>query len=215
MLAGACAIFAGVVGVALYALKRQRGGRDFSVRRVLIGWGLVFPIITMAALMVFALVGGERLLGRLSDGDEPIHVSVRQWSWTADYPGGERSTNVVHVPAGQHFTIALTSEDVIHSFWVPRLGGKMDAIPGKTNLIRLRADEPGVYHGICAEYCGIGHALMPFEVHAHAADTYAAALAANTEPVGLDEPVLRQRDPPAAGLIERWTDYLREWIGGR
>lgn len=215
MLAGAGAILAGVLGAALYALKRERGGRDFSARRVLVGWGLVFPSVTMLALLIFALAGGERLIARAGDGDEPIRVSVRQWSWTADYPGGGSSTGVIHVPAGEDFTLALTSEDVIHSFWVPRLGGKMDAVPGKANLIRLRADEPGVYHGLCAEYCGIGHALMPFEVHAHAAGEYEAALAAASVPEGREQPVVSPRDAPAAGAIRRWADYLREWLGAR
>lgn len=212
MLAGAAAILAGVMGAALYALKAERGGRDFSARRVLIGWGLVFPTLTMGALLAFALIGGERLIAR-GDGDDTIRVTARQWSWVVDYPGGQRTIGVVHVPAGRDFTIALTSEDVIHSFWAPRLGGKMDAIPGKENRIRLHAGEPGVYHGLCAEYCGIGHALMPFEVHAHAPAAYDAALAADAAPEGLDNPVLNPREAPAAGVIGRWADYLRDWLG--
>ncbi|UXN74056.1 hypothetical protein N8D56_01640 [Devosia sp. A8/3-2] len=63
--------------------------------------------------------------------------------------------------------MVVTAADVIHSFWVPRLGGKIDAIPGRRNVIRLEADEPGIYWGICAEYCGPGHDTMMFRVEAH------------------------------------------------
>src|SRR5690606_26380298 len=119
-------------------------------------WGLVFPTVVLAVLMAFAFLGGERLSAR-GEGAEPIRVHARQWLWTANYPAGERTVNIIHIPAGRTVTLIITSEDVIHSFWVPRLAGKIDAIPGKENRIRLMADEPGIYRGQCAEYCGIGH----------------------------------------------------------
>jgi cytochrome c oxidase subunit 2 len=79
---------------------------------------------------------------------------------------------IVHIPAGEPVDFHITSRDVIHSFWIPRLGGKMDAIPGRINILRLQADAPGIYRGVCAEFCGVGHALMPFEVHAHDASEF-------------------------------------------
>ena len=71
----------------------------------------------------------------------------------------------------------MTSEDVIHAFWIPRLGGKIDAVPGHVTHIRLRADAPGVYGGICAEFCGTDHAAMFFRVEAHPPERYAEVLA--------------------------------------
>ncbi|WP_420225042.1 cytochrome c oxidase subunit II [Pigmentiphaga litoralis] len=79
---------------------------------------------------------------------------------------------IIHIPAGEPIDFHITSRDVIHSFWIPRLGGKMDAIPGRINVMRLQADAPGIYRGVCAEFCGVGHALMPFEVHAHDASEF-------------------------------------------
>lgn len=158
MLAGALVILTGVVATALWSLRRRERPRTFSDARVLIGWGLVFPTITLTALMIFALAGGERLFG---DRDAPLDVSAhaRQFAWTFTYADGTE-TPVLHVAAGQPFRLRITSEDVIHSFWVPRLGGKMDAIPGRENIMVLEADAPGRYRGLCAEYCGIGHAHM-------------------------------------------------------
>ncbi len=75
--------------------------------------------------------------------------------------------DVLEIPAGRNVEVFVTSADVIHSFWVPRLGGKIDAIPGSRNRILLRADAPGRYGGVCAEFCGTGHSAMAFSVLVH------------------------------------------------
>jgi len=82
--------------------------------------------------------------------------------------------DILDIPAGRTVEIMVTGTDVIHSFWVPRLGGKIDAIPGTTNRILIRADVPGRYGGVCAEFCGTGHAGMDFSVIAHDRDAWAA-----------------------------------------
>ena len=76
--------------------------------------------------------------------------------------------NELHIPLGRPVVADMVSEDVIHSFWVPKLGGKMDMIPGRTNRLKLQADKAGIYGGQCAEFCGGAHALMGFVVVAHA-----------------------------------------------
>jgi cytochrome c oxidase subunit II len=218
MFAGAMLILAGIVAAALYSLKRERRGRDMSERRVLIGWGLVFPVVVLAALMAFAFLRGEQWLAR-PDPLLVVRVQAEQWSWTFEHPGGERIVGALHVPAGRPFHLRLTSRDVIHSVWVPRLGGKMDAIPGRENVIALQADAPGFYRGVCAEYCGVGHAHMMFEVHAHAEPDFAAALAAAAadddgvprEPL----PVLVDRRPPAGGAFGNAFDHVLRWLGLR
>lgn len=211
---GAAVILAGVMGVALYALATAERERHFSTRRVLVGWGLVFPTVTLTALMIFAFVRGEELLAHDEDERAAIRVHAQQWRWRFAYPGGEQSADVLHVPAGREFTVIVTSADVIHSFWVPRLGGKMDAIPGRRNTLRLQADQPGVYLGQCSEYCGPGHAHMHFEVHAHAPADYPAALAAADEAATLGPlPVLEQRPAPASRTIGAWTDRVLEAVG--
>lgn len=213
MLWGAAAIVTGVMATAIYALATSHKERRFSTRKVLTGWGLVFPAITLSALMALAFLRGEQLLARSEDESDVIRVHAERWEWRFAYPGGEQSAGVLHVPAGREFTVAISSGDVIHSFWVPRLGGKMDAVPGKLNRLRLQADRPGVYYGQCSEYCGLGHAHMQFEVHAHPPADYAAALAAADDVEAVPVPVLDQRPAPASEIIERWTDRVFEALG--
>ncbi len=218
MLWSAGAILAGVMGTAIYAVATATRERRFSTRRVLVGWGLVFPTLTLSVLMGFAFLRGEQLLARDEDERQAIRVHAERWGWRFAYPGGERSADVLHIPAGREFTVAITSGDVIHSFWVPRLGGKMDAVPGRRNHLRLRADRPGVYYGQCSEYCGPGHAHMQFVVHAHAPADYPAALAAADAVLRDDEParplpVLDQRPAPAGSIIERGMDRVLDALG--
>lgn len=213
---GAAVILTGVMGTALYALATAGRERHFSTRRVLVGWGLVFPTLTLTALMVFAFVRGEELLAHDGDESAAIRVHAEQWRWRFGYPTGEQSADVLHVPAGREFTVIVTSADVIHSFWVPRLGGKMDAIPGRRNTLRLQADRPGVYLGQCSEYCGPGHAHMHFEVHAHPPADYPAALAAADAAAALAPlPVLEQRPAPARFTIEAWVNRVLQAVGLR
>ena len=107
-----------------------------------------------------------------------ILVTGHQWWWEIEYLSenvGERVTtaNEMHVPVGKPVDIDLASGDVIHSFWVPALHGKVDLIPGQLNRIRIEADQPGVYRGQCAEYCGTQHAHMILLVVADPPDVYA------------------------------------------
>jgi cytochrome c oxidase subunit II len=179
MLAGATVIFAAVSGVLVLAWRRPGALGDDPPRRLILWGGLVMPSAVLAALVAAAFVLGERLVAR-SDGAAPlvIEAEASRWAWTFTYPeaGGRATAGVLHLPAGRDVTFVVTSADVIHSFWIPRLGGKIDAIPGHPNRITLRADRPGTYGGVCAEYCGEGHAAMRFTVEAHDPADYAAVL---------------------------------------
>jgi cytochrome c oxidase subunit 2 len=90
-----------------------------------------------------------------------VHLTGHQWWWQVEYPDQQVVTaNEIHVPVGVPIQLRLTSEDVIHSFWVPQVSGKVDLIPGKINLLTLRPDQPGIYRGLCGEFCGLQHAHM-------------------------------------------------------
>ena len=97
-----------------------------------------------------------------------VSVTGQQFSWSFKYPGLKREVfgPAFYVPAGEVVNLDITSKDVIHSWSVPRLGGRMDAVPGQHNFQWLEADQPGVYYGQCSELCGVGHASMVVEVHA-------------------------------------------------
>lgn len=150
-------------------VRRETLGSDRrSVRWILAG-GVAFPLLTLVPLFVFTMHSLAVVEAR---GEEPaltIEAIGRQFWWEVHYldANGNRlfeTANEIHIPVGQTVLIRLFAGDVIHSFWVPRLAGKIDMIPGRINQIRIRADRPGVYRGQCAEYCGLQHAKMAFFV---------------------------------------------------
>jgi cytochrome c oxidase subunit 2 len=140
-----------------------------SERAVEIG-GIAFPVVVLAGLLVYGIWTTQAaFVAPEQDGALSISVSGEQWWWRIGYErpvggGTIASANEVRIPVGRDVVFTLTAADVIHSFWIPSLGGKVDMIPGTTNRLRLSADRVGVYRGQCAEYCGGPHALMAFHV---------------------------------------------------
>jgi len=144
-------------------------------KRWIIGGGLVLPMVSVVLILAFGIPLGQRMLPLPVPGGEPLRIDVtaRQWQWRVSYPGTDIAlTDEIHIPANTPVDLHLTSEDVVHSFWVPRLGGKLDMLPGRTNVLRLHADEPGTYRGHCAEFCGMGHAHMQFRIIAHEPEAF-------------------------------------------
>jgi cytochrome c oxidase subunit 2 len=112
-----------------------------------------------------------------------IEVIGHMWWWEVRYPDHEVTTaNEIYIPAGQPVNIRLTTNDVIHSFWVPELNGKIDMIPGKTNTLWLQAAEPGIYRGLCTEFCGLQHAKMQYLVIAVPPNAFAQWVEAQRQP---------------------------------
>ena len=168
MLAGSALIFALVAGLLIAAFTRR--GRGAGSERVwIVGLGLVFPGSVLAALLAYGLVVGERLMPRDGGAVVSVLAEARRWEWSFSYEDapGLVTENVLHIPAGRRIDVAITSEDVIHSFWVPRLAGKLDAIPGHVNVLRIEADRPGRYLGQSAEFSGEGYLGHKFVVVAH------------------------------------------------
>jgi len=179
MLAGSVALFVLVVGLFALAFLRPGWGTSVSAQRWVLAGGLALPAIVLTPLVAYGLITGERLLPLPGITPPRIEVQAEQWRWTFRYPdhGGIKTEGVLHLPAGAPVDIAVTSRDVIHSFWIPRLGGKIDVVPGRINVLRIQADTPGHYLGQCSEFCGVGHTKMRFDVVVHPAADFAAALA--------------------------------------
>ena len=233
-----------VMGAAIYAVvgRRKPKSEKFADRFILIG-GVAFPTVALALLLVFGL----SLLPSWGAAEEPdlrVHVRGEQYWWRLSYelPDGTlvETANELHLPVDSAVEFVLTSTDVIHSFWIPALGGKMDAIPGRTNVLRLEPTKPGVYRGACAEFCGPSHALMAFPVTVHEEDAFTAWLAAEQEPasgdgseafvaagcgachtvrgvaadssVGPDLTHLMRRTTIAAGTLPNTREHLLAWI---
>ncbi len=180
MFAYASVVLIAVVALWLYAMRRPEDtGDEAQQRRVhqrwIIGGGVILPTVSILLLLVFGVPMGHRMLPLPPAEGEAVRIDVtgHQWWWEVRYPDSSIALkNEIHIPAGTAIDIHLTTADVIHGFWVPRLGGKLDAIPGRVNVLRLQADKPGVYRGQCAEFCGLHHAGMQFTVTAHTPEDF-------------------------------------------
>ncbi len=171
MLIAFTAIFVFVMALLALAFRPARTSliRAAGERIWIIGLGLGFPAVILLCLLAYGLWIGERLVPRNGADVTRIEAEARRWSWRFSYEHDPRRSteNVLHIPAGRPVDIAITTADVIHSFWVPRLAGKLDAIPGHVNVLRIEADAPGTYAGLSAEFSGRGYDNHRFAVIAH------------------------------------------------
>lgn len=169
----AAVVFVLVEGALVFAIwrfrRRSPGDTPRQVHgntRLEIAWTII-PALLLAGVAV-PTVGTIFDLAESPAGAMRIEVTAHQWWWEVRYPSLEVVTaNEVHIPTGEQVVIELGSEDVIHSFAVPRLAGKQDVVPGRVNTLNLAADQPGTYFGQCQEFCGLSHANMKFRVIAH------------------------------------------------
>lgn len=179
----AVVVFVLVEGIIVYAVvrfRRRDGDADRAEDppqlhgniRLEVGW-TVLPALILAVIAVFTV---PTIFALSEQPDDALEVKVegQKYWWGFTYPdqplvpgGGIVTANELHVPAGRPVSLELRSNDVIHSFWVPRLNGKRDVVPGRVQTWSLEADRPGVYSGQCAEYCGTSHANMRIKVVAH------------------------------------------------
>ena len=176
---GAALLFALVMTLFVLVIRRPGWGSGVSPERWVVLGGLVLPAVVLLPLIAYALVAGERLLPLPGQATARIEAIGQQWTWTFRYPdhGAAETKGVLHIPAGRPVDILVSSRDVIHAFWIPRLAGKIDAVPGHINRLRIQADQPGRYAGQCNEFCGLDHASMRFDVIVHRPEQFAAALA--------------------------------------
>lgn len=160
--------FVVVAGALVVGLRRRPGDGSRTGGRWLIGGGIVMPAVLIVVVLI-ATIASMRAISS-APGDEAVTIEVvgHQWWWEVRYPDEEVVTaNEVHIPAGRDIRLLLRSADVIHSFWVPDLAGKMDLLPESVNTLAIDADRPGRYEGVCAEFCGVQHANMGLVVVAH------------------------------------------------
>ncbi|MGH9149637.1 MAG: cytochrome c oxidase subunit II [Acidimicrobiales bacterium] len=200
----AVATFFLVEGLILFALFRfrSRGPDDAPPQihgnvRMELGWTIA-PALLMAVVGFFTV----RTILDINEVDasgEALAVEVigHQFWWEYRYPALNITTaNELHIPIGRPVTLRMTSDDVIHSFWPPKLAGKLDVIPGRTNSMEVEADQPGIYYGQCAEYCGESHANMRLRVVAHSQADF-DRWAADQQRPGLSPEQVAARDAEA------------------
>ena len=151
------------VSLADVPLERTEGG----VRWIWIGLAISIVPLLVSLFWTVAVLAKTGFVP--ANAPLTIDITAHQWWWDAEYHGSLPSddfhtANEIHVPVGRRVLLHLMSADVIHSFWVPKLAGKMDVIPGQTNTTWIKADAPGRYMGQCGEFCGFDHAHMHFFV---------------------------------------------------
>lgn len=186
MAIGATLIWVLVIGLAIYGARaRPVQDPEGLSRWLIVGGGIAFPAVVLGGLLTYALTMMADLRAP-ADGGLRISVTGEQWWWRVRYwsEGAERpveSANEVRLPAGRRVELELASADVIHSFWIAPLGGKVDMIPGRINRLVLEPTETGTFRGVCAEYCGTSHALMAFGVQVMEPDAFEAWLQREAE----------------------------------
>ena len=182
------AVWFAVAAAALVAIRRGRAAASADTphatitRHVAIAGGV--SLVALIALLFQSVVIGRALDTLRAPDALRIQVTGNQWWWDVQYDNPTPSlrvttANEIHIPVGRPVVFSLISTDVIHSFWVPNLQGKIDLIPGRLNELWLQADTAGVYRGQCAEYCGLQHAKMALVVVAEAQDQFERWLTAN------------------------------------
>jgi cytochrome c oxidase subunit 2 len=192
MTAAAAVITIGVLWLAWHAARTPAGRLDHQGgMRVILWLGAIGPTVLLTALLVSSLPK----MRTLPTGADDLRIAVggEQFWWRVRYlPAGGQSVetaNEIRVPVGRTVAFALSSPDVIHSFWIPGLAGKVDMIPGRTNDLVVRATQAGVYRGACAEFCGLSHARMAFDVVAMEPADFDRWLADAARPAaGIDSP---------------------------
>lgn len=162
---GALLILLLVMAALCYAMFRDPD-RRLRLPHIpfLIGAGLVFPTVGLTALLIYGTDVGRRITQAF---DDPlvIHVTGHQWWWEVHYPAANgapevHTANELRLPVGVPVEFVIESADVVHSFWIPNLGGKVDMIPGRSNTLRLSVDRAGRFRAQCSEFCGAQHARM-------------------------------------------------------
>jgi len=243
----ATAILILVTGLVLYASfrYRRRPGEGepkqvFGHRNLEIAWTAA-PAVLLAVLAVLTLYTMRLADPTAAASAQPdVVITGHQWWWEVRYPrSGLVTANEIHLPAGQKMLAEIDSADVIHSFWVPQLGRKMDAIPGRPNRLWLEAGTPGTYLGTCAEYCGTQHAWMrirvivqpPAEFDAWRQQqlqappippgeasrgqkifTQKTCIACHTRGIGPDLTHVGSRETLAAGVLENTPANMTRWL---
>ena len=208
----AVVVFILVQGLIIVAVVKFRDrGEDRPPRQIAgntrleVMWTII-PALILVGIAVPTIATIFRLAGPPADDALTVRVIGKQYWWQFEYlnagPGEPiRTASELHIPIDREVFIELEGRpgetedvvDVIHSFWVPRLAGKQDYVPGHIRTMRIQADEPGTYQGQCAEFCGLSHADMRFAVIAHEPADFDAWLATQRAPAG----------EPTSGLLRQ------------
>lgn len=186
MVVAGALIFIAVMALSRHAIRAPEDAISHTQGMRMVLWlGGIVPAVSLLALLIATLPLMRPL--PVSATDMVVAVEGEQFWWRVRYPGADgappvETANQIRVPVGRTVELRLTGADVVHSFWVPGLAGKMDMIPGRENRLVVRATKAGVYRGQCTEFCGLSHALMAFDVVAMEPAAFEQWLASEAQP---------------------------------
>ena len=219
-------VFIVVEGMLVYAVIRFRRKPGEGLPKQVHGHTRMEIAWTIAPAIVLAVIAVPTIATILNTTDPPrgeevlqVNVTGHQWWWEFEYPelGDEEAgpvvtVNELHIPVGKAVSFTLDSMDVIHSFWVPKLGGKMDVVPNSMNKMWLKAREPGTFFGQCAEFCGLAHAQMGLRVIAEPEESFQQWVTEQQQPA---DPPITEAEKRGLALFEStkaqcWTCHTVE-----
>jgi cytochrome c oxidase subunit II len=211
LFSGGAVIFFGVTALLIYAVFAPPASRHWlGQRRTIVAGGLIFPIVTLTAVLTYGLVDLRLTNAAESGGRLRIEVVGEQYWWRVRYlsdgANGDAfaTANEIQVPLGRPVELLVTAADVIHAIWIPNFAGKIDMIPGRVNRLTFTAARPGVYRGQCTEFCGDQHARMAFDVVALDPAAFEAWRGRQAQPAS---------EPATAFLEKGRTLFIRNGCG--
>lgn len=168
-------VFAVLLAIALFRKPRDaEPTAQPSIGRWIVGGGVVMPLVVIIVVFAATIIAMRAIPTTPPEDALVIDIVGRQFSYDISYPDqGVESVDELHIPVGRPVALRLTSADVIHSFWVPQLAGKLDMLPDDVTTLVLQADEPGEHQSRCAEFCGLHHATMVLTVVAESEERFA------------------------------------------
>jgi cytochrome c oxidase subunit 2 len=201
-------VFVLVIGAFVVAVTRRRSPGELAkrelptpaslLRKRIVGVATLLTSATLVIMLVMSVMTSRAVASLGGEDVLRVKVTAHKWWWEFTYPAGAAALQFttayeMHIPVGRVVEVDLGSVDVIHSFWVPSLHGKRDAIPGQHSSLFLRAERAGTYEGQCAEFCGVQHANMRFIVVAESETDFRAWAAHAIEPAPPpDDPAKRR-----------------------
>ena len=214
------AVYVAVMIALAMAVRRGVAARATEISPATLARGVSLAVgaatVALVGLLVASAMTGRAIASLAAPDPLAIQITAKQWWWEIEYQHPTPSmraitANELHLPAGRPVLITLKASDVIHSFWVPNLHGKMDLIPGRANYLWLRADRRGVFRGQCAEYCGLQHARMSLTVTVEDNDTFEQWWAAQREPA---RPPVTDEQKRGLEIMERGVCAMCHRVAG-
>lgn len=203
--AGGTLIFIMVMGLLAFAILSRRRHTPLRSTTFIAILGFVFPAVTLGVLMVFTIIVSLRISEAPGEDALRIHVTGHMWWWEVVYEGPDgqpvETANELHLPQGRPVVITVTTSDVIHSFWIPGLAGKIDMVPGHVNTVSFTPTKRGLMRGQCAEFCGAQHAKMAFYAVVEPQERFEEWLARQASPAR--EPIVDLHEAGRTAFLEQ------------